>query len=230
MNIENYKQILNELKDEDKISQGAEAIMYRTKIENTDVLIKHRFPKSYREPTLDKTMNKKRVNNENKILQKFNELQIPSPKVYYCQRLDIIMEYIEGKTLKNYINDSYNKEENNYSCECFQVMRKLGNLIATIHKKGYIHGDLTTSNFMIRNETNEIIIIDFGLTSVSETTENRAVDLYVLERALLCTHYDANILFESIINGYCEYFEKSKEIIKHLDEVRLRGRKKDMSG
>ena len=107
---------------------------------------------------------------------------------------------------------------------------EIGKLIGNIHKKGFIHGDLTSSNFIINEETQQLYIIDFGLSSVSKTLEDRAVDLYVLERALICTHYDADKLFDSIINGYTMVVDRPKEVVSHLNEVRLRGRKKDMSG
>ncbi|GAB1220394.1 hypothetical protein ENUP19_0052G0053 [Entamoeba nuttalli] len=222
-----FKSLLLHLDEKDKLSQGAEAVIYKVSTQNGIFLIKHRFAKSYREPTLDKTMNKKRVSNENKTLQRFNELNIPCPKIFYCNNLDIVMEYIDGKTLKSFVNDMYKNEK--YSDEAICVMGKLGQLIGTIHKKGFIHGDLTTSNFMI-TQTGDIIIIDFGLTTMSETIENRAVDLYVLERALLCTHYKAEDLFRYILEGYRETGDKANEVIQHLNEVRLRGRKKDMSG
>ena len=144
--MESFKNKLQNLQSEEIISQGAEAILYKTQIDEKQVIIKHRFPKSYRDPTLDKQLNKKRVTNETKILQKMNELQIPSPQLYYNQNLDIIMEYIEGETLKSYINNNAIKDndERHYTDECFEVMINLGKIIGLLHKNGYIHGDLTT--------------------------------------------------------------------------------------
>ncbi|ELP88461.1 TP53-regulating kinase, putative [Entamoeba invadens IP1] len=222
-----YKQILQNLKAEDKISQGAEAIMYKIATQKGTVLVKHRFPKSYREPTLDKSMNKRRVNNENRMLQRFSELNVPCPKVLFCNQLDIVMEYIDGVTLKRFLTQHY--VDGKYTPDALKAMHALGRLIGTIHKNGFIHGDLTTSNFMV-NTTGDMVVIDFGLTTKSETTENRAVDLYVLERAILCTHYNADVIFKSILEGYTETANNSAEILRHLDEVRLRGRKKDMTG
>ena len=164
--MEEFKEKLQHLENKEILSQGAEAILYKVTINNQQMIIKHRFPKSYRDAELDKTLNKKRATNEMKILQKMNELQIPSPHIYYSQQLDIIMEYIEGQTLKNYINqnalpNTENTENNQYyTQECFEVMINLGKTIGKIHSLGYIHGDLTSSNFMIK-ENMEIIIIDF---------------------------------------------------------------------
>ena len=65
-------------------------------------------------------------------------------------------------------------------------MIKLGRLINRLHEIGIIHGDLTTSN-MIYNENN-IGLLDFGLSYTKSSAEDKAVDLYVLERAFISTH------------------------------------------
>lgn len=59
--------------------------------------------------------------------------------------------------------------------------------MAKMHDSGIIHGDLTTSNMMIR-QNKSIVMIDFGLSFNSTLIEDKAVDLYVLERAFLSTH------------------------------------------
>ncbi len=58
-----------------------------------------------------------------------------------------------------------------------------------MHEAGVVHGDLTTSNIMIKNDENHsIVFIDFGLASTQPNIEDKAVDLYVLERAFISTH------------------------------------------
>ena len=50
---------------------------------------------------------------------------------------------------------------------------KMGELVGKVHAKGICHGDLTTSNFIEKN--GKYYIIDFGLSSMTQTEENRAV-------------------------------------------------------
>ena len=58
-----------------------------------------------------------------------------------------------------------------------------------MHAIDVIHGDLTTSNMLLRSTSPpSIVLIDFGLSYVSSLVEDKAVDLYVLERALASTH------------------------------------------
>ncbi len=67
------------------------------------------------------------------------------------------------------------------------VVYQLGESVAKLHNNHIIHGDLTSSNIMINLEKEEkIFLIDFGLSFISENTENKAVDLFVFEKSLFC--------------------------------------------
>lgn len=107
--------------------------------------------------------------------------------------------------------------------------KSIGQIIARLHSSEIIHGDLTTSNIIISNT--EPVLIDFGLSCVSNSVEDRAVDLYVLERAILSTHPSIGpTLFTSIIQSYAESVSNSKDTLSKLAQVQLRGRKRDMIG
>lgn len=76
-----------------------------------------------------------------------------------------------------------------------------------------------------------LYLIDFGLGYIENVAEDKGVDLYVLERALLSTHPDTEALFEVILESYCKAYGKgSQEVISKLNEVRMRGRKRTMVG
>ena len=73
---------------------------------------------------------------------------------------------------------------------------------------------------------------------MSDTDENRAVDLHVLEKALNSAHPDKNI-FDSFLKKYTEVLkellpEKKKcevqRVLDKLENVRQRGRKRSMVG
>ena len=71
-------------------------------------------------------------------------------------------------------------------------MEEIGKTLAKMHDIDLIHGDLTTSNIMISKAINGkdyiLYFIDFGLSFQRNTVEDKAVDLYVLERAFLSSH------------------------------------------
>jgi tRNA A-37 threonylcarbamoyl transferase component Bud32 len=47
------------------------------------------------------------------------------------------------------------------------------------------------------------VLIDFGLSYVSSLVEDKAVDLYVLERAFASTHPDSEPWFDAVLRVSC---------------------------
>ncbi|KAG8802309.1 serine/threonine-protein kinase bud32 [Serendipita sp. 399] len=78
----------------------------------------------------------------------------------------------------------------------------------------------------------ELVLIDFGLSYQSSLVEDKAVDLYVLERAFASTHPESEGLFAAVLESYATELgiKAWKSIKKRLDDVRLRGRKRSMVG
>lgn len=114
----------------------------------------------------------------------------------------------------------------------------VGRILAKMHDEDVVHGDLTTSNMLLRRSTGEagageelsLVLIDFGLSYISALPEDKGVDLYVLEKAFLSTHPNTEALFGELLKSYVASSRKSSAVIKKLDEVRLRGRKRSMVG
>jgi TP53 regulating kinase and related kinases len=95
------------------------------------------------------------------------------------------MEWIEGPSIRDWLELHSGEVE-----VVTEVMSLIGKSVGELHASGVVHGDLTTSNLILK-ETNgnlEVVLIDFGLGSVSVSEEDMAVDLYVLERAFASTH------------------------------------------
>ena len=149
---------------------------------------------------------------------------IKTPVLRYVDmnRYCVIMSYIEGYTVRDYINKSLYSSEEELNRYCF----KIGETVARLHNHNLIHGDLTTSNFMIEEGTGDLVVIDFGLTSVSTSAEDMGVDLYVLERAFISTHVQAKDLFQHVLEGYSSLINHTKETLDAFNKVRARGRKR----
>ena len=73
-------------------------------------------------------------------------------------------------------------------------------------------------------------MIDFGLSSVSNKIEDKAVDIYVLKRALISTHPGSEDLFEKILSFYRSKLTKGNLIITKFRDVEMRGRKRECFG
>ena len=246
------------------ISQGAEALVFQTKIHpysshpylknQSQFIIKYRPPKPYRHPKIDAQITKTRTAGEAKFMYKLTKLGISCPALISCdltngiiwmENLGIELPNGNVSSVKNWLW-YLEKEGDEAACindKVKEVCYKVGQLIGRLHLADMIHGDLTTSNLILTGmeESWEPALIDFGLSSFSGLAEDKAVDLYVLERSVTSTHsvfahkYNAWLL-EGYVSAHNlkEYkkFGKSKcaETIKRLEEVRLRGRKRSMLG
>ena len=122
------------------------------------------------------------------------------------------MEYIPGPTAKEVIQQQLLPLE--------VIAEQIGKLVASSHATDLIHGDLTTSNILFRSDLSEAVLIDFGLAQVSGMTEDKAVDLYVLERAISSTHPEYSGLFALILDSYSDNLDIStgKSILNKLAE------------
>lgn len=72
----------------------------------------------------------------------------------------------------------------------------------------------------------ELVMIDFGLSYMSNSAEDKGVDLYVLKRALISTHPGTEELFELIKAAYGSAAKEGEKVIKKFEEVERRGRKR----
>jgi TP53 regulating kinase-like protein len=73
-------------------------------------------------------------------------------------------------------------------------------------------------------------MIDFGLAQQNSTLEDKAVDLYVLERAFTSTHPGSDHLIPIILEAYRFACAQGTKVLGRLDQVRMRGRKREMIG
>jgi len=192
------------------IKQGAEAILYLEK----DYLVKERIKKSYRIDDIDKKLRKFRTRREAKLLQKTES----TPKVFDVddKKMIIKMEFIEGKLLKDILDNMHKSKRNT-------LLKDIGKKIAKMHDEDIIHGDLTTSNMILKGK---IYFIDFGLGFHSKKIEDKAVDLHLLKQALESKHYKHfEESFKEVIEGY-KLSKNWKEVLNRLEKVEKRGRYK----
>jgi tRNA A-37 threonylcarbamoyl transferase component Bud32 len=66
------------------------------------------------------------------------------------------------------------------------------------------------------------VLVDFGLAYTSSLTEDKAVDLYVLERAFASTHPNSKPLFGRVLEGYKGKMGKEWTVVgRRLEEGKL---------
>ncbi|KAF6089641.1 TP53 regulating kinase [Phyllostomus discolor] len=215
------------------VKQGAEARVFRGRFQGRAAVVKHRFPKGYRHPALEARLSRRRTVQEARALLRCRRAGISAPVVFFVDYASncLFMEDIEGSvTVRDYIQSILEAEKTPE--RLLGLAQTIGQVLAHMHDEDLVHGDLTTSNMLLRPppEQLDIVLIDFGLSFVSALPEDKGVDLYVLEKAFLSTHPNTESVFEAFLKSYSASSKKAKPVLKKLDEVRLRGRKRSMVG
>jgi serine/threonine protein kinase/membrane protein DedA with SNARE-associated domain len=119
---------------------------------------------------------RKKFVDEAKRLAKFYALPgIVSIKDFFLENgtAYIVMEYVEGETLKNYLSRMGGKLPAEM---IFDLMKPLLNSLIEIHKVGIIHRDISPDNIMITKEGN-LKLIDFGAAREYTNSGNRSLSV-----------------------------------------------------
>lgn len=230
-----------DFKDFVLLRQGAEARLHIGDFLGQKAIVKERFSKKYRHPQLDERLTKERLKGEVRSLMRCKMVGIRTPTIYHVDMESgiLVMEYLSSApTCRDYIENLLNDT----NCNNVEMLKKLsqeiGKILGRMHKNNVIHGDLTTSNILIeKDERSElkICLIDFGLGFAEGTAEDKGVDLYVLERALISTHPNTEFMFEAILDAYKKEMKGDQkkecdEVVRKFEEIRMRGRKRTMVG
>ncbi len=196
------------------IKRGAEAILYLEK----ESLVKERIKKSYRLPQIDTELRRGRTRREAKLLSDARRCGVNTPTIVSVDEKNskITMEYIDGERLKEFLNETNDKNRE-------KTAEDVGKAVGTLHKQGIVHGDLTTSNMILKD--GEIYLIDFGLGEFTKRIESLAVDLSVMKEAFKSTHFKhLNLLWDSFIKGYKQTNNNFNKVLEALDNIEKRGR------
>jgi TP53 regulating kinase and related kinases len=200
------------------IAQGAEAIL----IKQGKLLKKDRIKKSYRHPALDSMLRNWRTRHESKIMEKTSKI-IPVPNIIKTTEHEIDMDFIEGERLSTSLDSLPEKK-------ALEICRIIGQQVSKLHQANIIHGDLTTSNMILREDKDKdkIYFIDFGLSFHSPRIEDKAVDLHLIKQAFESKHFKkSDIYLKNILEGYKQSNPQALLVLKQLEKVESRGRYKN---
>jgi len=199
------------------IRRGAEAEIRLGEWMGRKAITKSRVTKGYRHPDLDASLRNSRTRNEARLVQEARRHGVPTPIIYDIDLVnaDIVMEHIEGPRVKDALNSVVEDE-------AMGICTEMGRLIAAMHKGGMVHGDLTTSNMILRDGS--IYIIDFSLGNRNAEVEEMGVDMHLLKEAFQSAHSDRMPLFDVVMRSYSEHFPDAKKVAQKIREIELRGR------
>ena len=186
-----------------KLSEGAEAKVFETKMFEVDAVVKVRQAKAYRIGELDESLRRSRTRKEARAMLRASEAGVRVPRLLGLGKFSIYMEKMSGKLMKDTLGKHLP-----YSY--------IGEMLAKMHAANVIHGDFTPANIMINGK--EMYVIDFGLAEISESVENKAIDLLLMKRSIGRREY------ADLQQAYTRDYTESKQVIARLAEIEKRGR------
>jgi TP53 regulating kinase-like protein len=198
------------------INRGAEADVYSTMWDKKKAILKIRKVKSYRNSLLDQKIRKQRTTRESQIISQVKSFGISTPLIYFMDinKCSILMQYIDGKVVRDLKGN-----------DIVKVCNEIGQIVGTMHKHGIMHGDLTTSNFIL--DKKKLFLIDFGLASRTEKPDDHAVDLRLFKEILNSAHAEVmEKSWKNFQNGYSKAvgMKYSKKILNLVAVIESRGR------
>ncbi len=195
-----------------KISEGAEACIYKTMMLGRNAIIKYRVEKSYRVMELDSDLRERRTRNEARIQAELYEIGVRVPSVMLAGRHFIVMNEVAGETL-----NKIKMMESGRGSTAIRIMSEAGSLLARIHDHGISHGDFTTANLML-DRNGRLWVIDFGLSAFTNSAEDKALDIILMKRSV------GEKLYSHFIKGYVGGTAEAGSVLKKLEEIERRGR------
>src|SRR4030065_2447715 len=135
---------MGKVKTKAVLKKGAEAPLYHASWHGRTVIIKARLPKKYRPAKLDNQIRTYRTVHEPQLVSEAKKAGVPTPTIFLVDVKNsvIVMEFIEGKQVKQLLG-SLSPNERGGLCV------KIGEVIGKLHAHGVIHGDLTTPNMIL---------------------------------------------------------------------------------
>lgn len=178
------------------VYRGAEADIFLGSWRSRKAIFKVRKRLPYRLEALDLEIRNQRTLREAEMLHRVKAAGVPSPYLYFLDApgSTLVMEYVPGPRMKEAVGSLPNSE-------AMSLFRELGSDAARVHKAGIMHGDLTTSNVLVRD--GRLVFIDFGLSVYSNRLEDHAVDMRLIKETITGAHPDlAPKALAALFEGY----------------------------
>lgn len=198
------------------VKKGAEADIYVTIWNGLDSILKIRKKKDYRVHSLDMRIRTLRTIREAKMISETKSFGITTPLVYFVdeKKCEIYLQLIKGKLVRDL---PLNK--------IIKMCTEIGRIVGTLHKNGIMHGDLTTSNFILSDRG--LVVVDFGLSQKTDKVDDYAIDLRLFKEVLNSAH--AQIVEDawvSFVLGYRKILGNmlTEKVLSHVSVIEKRGR------
>ncbi|MEA3558452.1 MAG: bifunctional N(6)-L-threonylcarbamoyladenine synthase/serine/threonine protein kinase [Candidatus Thermoplasmatota archaeon] len=203
------------------IGKGAEAVITRRDVGDIPAVEKFRVPKGYRVKDLEGRLKRYRTRNEARMLGNMRSNSVRTPYVLDADPEEgiLLMELLPGPRLASVLN-TWNRSEQ------MDALFLMGKMIGDVHFRDMVHGDLTTSNFIVLPEGNGsgLGLIDMSLSERTEEIEKKGVDLRLFFEVFHSTHGALSPIEESFWEGYRSSNRDHDVVKKKMRDIDRRGR------
>ena len=198
------------------LKRGAEAELRRTTYLGRAAVEKSRVPKGYRLPAIDDELRRARIRTEAKLIGEARAGGVSVPILYDIDLVEnrLVMEFIDGPTAKAVLDKG--------GRAAVEVCGKIGEAVARLHGADLVHGDLTTSNMILRG--GRLVLIDFSLGEKTSSVESKGVDLRLLKEALTGAHARGPDYIAAVMRSYRRHYRRAAEVLAKAKEIEERGR------
>ncbi len=198
------------------VKKGAEADIYLTSWNGHDAILKIRKKKDYRVHSLDIRIRTLRTIREAKMISEAKSFGVTTPLVYFVdeKKCEIYFQFVPGKLVRDLP-----------ATQIVKICKEIGRIVGILHQNCIMHGDLTTSNFILSQRG--LVILDFGLSQKTDKVDDYAIDLRLFKEVLNSAH--AKIVdnaWVSFIRGYQEILGSllTDKVINQVLVIEKRGR------
>ena len=150
----------------------------------------------------------------------------------------IVMEYVEGLTLKEWLKNKHSREERR------RIAKQITEAVGYVHSRGVVHRDLKPQNIIITNNGESVKLIDFGLADTDSHTilKQPAGTMKYMSPEQLQTAvadvrndiYSLGVIFSQMKIGYDDVIKKCLRPIENryqnvselTDDIKRHGRNK----
>ncbi len=194
------------------IGRGAEALVYLEYWLGLWVICKQRVRKRYRLPEVDRELRRHRTITEAKCMLYARSLIKNVPRILDIDLANFIlrMEYIHGVSLKELTARAI--ADNNLH-NILKFYEKVGEYVGILHSNGLIHGDLSLTNVLIKDNT--AYLIDFGLSykhsiGILDKVDDRIVELCARDLNVFMRNVESNFarVYNQLIDVFLEGYRR----------------------
>jgi len=144
-----------------ELGRGSFGITYKA----TDSLLDRQVAIKMLDPFLGENSNLTdwigQFQNEARRLAKCSHMNIVRVIDFCCENglPYIVMDYIQGQTLDQILQDDNPLSE----ITALEYVRQIGEALSVVHEQSLLHQDIKPKNLILRRDTQQVVLIDFGI-------------------------------------------------------------------